>query len=212
MSFEPYQDEWESICRLGCVKKYRSGEWLYMQGEKDIGLYCLLKGKIRNSSYLANGAEKTNVIYEAPAFSGETSVIDDNVSVCASRAMTNVEVAIVQRRVARAFIESHPRFMLLLLHNYARMIRGLELQTESACLNTTQKLARMLANFEDYGYFFQCDGSLLPVTHEILASFLGVTRAKVTHALNLFENQSLIHKKRGKIEILDREGLRVFYE
>ncbi|MDR1321977.1 MAG: Crp/Fnr family transcriptional regulator [Gracilibacteraceae bacterium] len=205
--------EWNSVRALGEKRSFCAGEFLYLQGESDIGLICLVKGRIRNSFSFASGAEKTMSIVEGPAIIGETAVIDGGASICSPRAMTDVEAVMIQRDVARTFIESHPNFMLLLLQNYTKIIRGLELQTESLILNTTQKLARLLVNFRAYGFYYpHPDDENIQVTHEILASFLGVSRTKITEALVLFEEKKLIRKSRGRIEILARDGLKALYE
>ncbi|EHR01089.1 Crp/Fnr family transcriptional regulator [Bradyrhizobium sp. WSM471] len=51
------------------------------------------------------------------------------------------------------------------------------------------------------------DTHVLPVTHDYLASVLGLRRAGVTEALIRFEKQRLIRKMRGILHINDRHGL-----
>jgi CRP-like cAMP-binding protein len=47
----------------------------------------------------------------------------------------------------------------------------------------------------------------LPVTHEYLATILGLRRAGVTEALNRFEASGLLCKTRGALEVRDRKHL-----
>ncbi|MCC8949392.1 Crp/Fnr family transcriptional regulator [Bradyrhizobium sp. Arg62] len=51
------------------------------------------------------------------------------------------------------------------------------------------------------------DAHTLPVTHEYLSSVLGLRRAGVTETLSQFEEQGSIRKRRGVLEIDDRESL-----
>ncbi|AMA60030.1 Crp/Fnr family transcriptional regulator [Bradyrhizobium sp. CCGE-LA001] len=51
------------------------------------------------------------------------------------------------------------------------------------------------------------DSQVLPVTHDYLASVLGLRRAGVTEALMRFEEQSLIRKMRGLLQIDRRKCL-----
>ncbi|UQR61486.1 Crp/Fnr family transcriptional regulator [Bradyrhizobium sp. C-145] len=51
------------------------------------------------------------------------------------------------------------------------------------------------------------DANVLPVTHEYLSSVLGLRRAGVTETLNRFEEQHLIRKTRGVIQIGERRCL-----
>jgi CRP-like cAMP-binding protein len=47
----------------------------------------------------------------------------------------------------------------------------------------------------------------LPLTHESLAILLGVRRASVSEAAEMLQRAGLIAYQRGRIAILDREGL-----
>jgi CRP-like cAMP-binding protein len=47
----------------------------------------------------------------------------------------------------------------------------------------------------------------VPLTHEILSVMLGVRRASVTVALDVFEKRGLISARRGSITIAERKGL-----
>jgi Crp-like helix-turn-helix domain len=47
----------------------------------------------------------------------------------------------------------------------------------------------------------------LPYPLEFLALMLGVRRAGVTEALNQLDRKAVIRLSRGRIEIVDREGL-----
>lgn len=48
---------------------------------------------------------------------------------------------------------------------------------------------------------------VLPLTHELLASMLGVRRSSVTEVLHPLQGEGLIRCGRGEITVLDREGL-----
>jgi CRP-like cAMP-binding protein len=65
-----------------------------------------------------------------------------------------------------------------------------------------QRLARWLLMAQD-----RVDGNRLPLTHEFLALMLGVRRPGVTVAVNLLEERGLIRAERGRLVVLDRDGL-----
>ena len=65
-----------------------------------------------------------------------------------------------------------------------------------------QRLARWLLMAHD-----RVDSDVLFMTHDILAAMLGVRRVGVTNALHVLEGERLIRAYRGRIRLLDREGL-----
>lgn len=65
-----------------------------------------------------------------------------------------------------------------------------------------ERLARWLLMAHD-----RLDGDELPLIHEFLALMLAVRRPGVTVALQALEKDGLIDRKRGYIQVTDREGL-----
>ncbi|WP_407165989.1 Crp/Fnr family transcriptional regulator [Bradyrhizobium sp. ORS 111] len=66
-----------------------------------------------------------------------------------------------------------------------------------------QRLASWLCLASD-----AADARVLPVTHDYLSSVLGLRRAGVTETLARFEEQGLIRKTRGVLQIDERKGLK----
>ena len=208
-----YVKEWELLTSLGSKRVCKPGEIIYMQGKKDVGLVCIMCGKVKNCVYLANGTEKVICIYGAPAITGETAVIDNKETVVSTQALTKVEVMVVPAQEVHKLMEQNSRVMMMLLEVYTEKIRCLQLQTESVCLNTQQKLARMLNNFYSYGVFSHGEESkVLVVTHNQLAAFLGTTRPRITSILSMFEANGFIKRSHGSIEITNENALKAFYE
>ena len=212
-NFKSYTKEWDTLLSIGVKRIYKSGEIIYMQGEKDIGLICIMRGKVKNFMCFSNGTEKVTLLLEAPAIIGETAVIDNKGSIVSTQALTETEVIIVPAHSIRELLQQDPRFMMMLLEIFAAKIRSLEMQAESVVLNTQQRLARMLINFYSYGVFSQgADSNVLNITHDQLAGFLGTTRPKITSFLSGFESQGIIKRSRGTIEVLDEKALKEYYE
>ena len=68
--------------------------------------------------------------------------------------------------------------------------------------NIPERLARWLLMARD-----RVEGDGIALTHEFLATMLGVNRPGVTTALQEFERRGLIDGRRGVITILDRSAL-----
>jgi CRP-like cAMP-binding protein len=103
---------------------------------------------------------------------------------------------------ARA-ISTMPAFRALM---YAHLHAFLEQVMVSAACNgahsLTQRLARWLLMMRDRG-----DSDAMPLTHNLLAEMLGVQRPTVTNVARQLEHAGLIERGRGKITILNRQGL-----
>jgi CRP-like cAMP-binding protein len=66
-----------------------------------------------------------------------------------------------------------------------------------------QRLARWLLLAHD-----RVDGAELPVTHELLATMLGVRRPGVTEALAGLEAQGIVARARGVLRVIDADALK----
>jgi CRP-like cAMP-binding protein len=82
----------------------------------------------------------------------------------------------------------------------------LDLSGQTAACNRLhsieQRCARWLLMARD-----RLDGNTMPMTHEFLASMLGVRRAGITETIGELERSGLIRNTRGRVTIGDRDGL-----
>ena len=82
----------------------------------------------------------------------------------------------------------------------------LNLSAQTAACNRLhtieQRCARWLLMAHD-----RLQTDLMPMTHEFLASMLGVRRAGVTETAGELQRSGLIHYHHGRLTIIDREGL-----
>jgi CRP-like cAMP-binding protein len=92
------------------------------------------------------------------------------------------------------------RHLLLFIHSFMIQMSQTSLSNKHGSLE--ERLARWLLMSHD-----RVDGDRLNLTHEFLATMLGVRRAGVTEGTAILEGKGVILAKRGEITILDREGL-----
>ncbi len=109
---------------------------------------------------------------------------------------------ITSSKFHKAMERSASLHRLLLHYAHACLIQTAQTAVANGRSKVEERLARWLLMAHD-----RLDGDELPLTHEFLATMLGVRRPGVTVALNLLEQTGLIRTKRGVIVIIDREGL-----
>lgn len=194
---------------LGPIQKFQPGDIIYNQDEPGSGLIYLDEGRIKNSFVYSDGTEKNLNFLDAPSISGETAIIDGGTSVCSAIALTKAKVVLIPREQARQLLLNNPNLMLIFLEYMAKKIRSMQIQAREVVSNIPQRLAYILLDSGKYGiYIHKEQQSILYITHDELAGFVGTTRPKITQHLNAFMKQGLIAKGRGFIEIKDPEGLR----
>lgn len=89
-----------------------------------------------------------------------------------------------------------------------RYVRVLLVQTSQTALangrgKLDERLARWLLMWDD-----RVSDPSASITHDFVALLLGVTRPGVTVALHMLEGKGLIRSTRGRVRIVDRDGLR----
>lgn len=119
---------------------------------------------------------------------------------------TLVQVAGTAHRIHTATVLDLIGNSPTLQSRFLRYIHAFASQTASTVLANARfgleaRLARWLVMIHD-----RIDGDLL-ITHDFLSVILGVRRAGVTTAMHVLEGEHLIRTARGKVSILDRDGL-----
>ncbi|SDP86470.1 cAMP-binding domain of CRP or a regulatory subunit of cAMP-dependent protein kinases [Phyllobacterium sp. YR620] len=152
---------------------------------------------------LSDGRDIEIGLFGADGMSHVGAVLGDELSPY----RTVVQVAGKGNRIAadrfRRAIEGNSDLMRLFL-KYAR---SFSIQTGSTALANGRstieaRLARWLLMMHD-----RISGEYLGVTHEFLATMLGVRRPSVTDALHILEGEHLVISRRSEIVIRDRHGL-----
>ncbi|MCJ2056587.1 Crp/Fnr family transcriptional regulator [Methylobacterium sp. J-048] len=112
--------------------------------------------------------------------------------------MLSLDVAVLREEVER-----RPA-MRRLLHRFiqAQFVQTAQTAFANARGNTATRLARWLLMCHD-----RVDDDRITVTQDFMSFMLGVERPGVTAALRILEKAGFVLKRRGVVEVADREGL-----
>lgn len=119
----------------------------------------------------------------------------------------NVQVAGTALRISASEFQNAIRQSRTLHDSCLRFARALEIQIASTVsaggrTNLEERLARWLLMVQD-----RLDTDTLEITHEFLAQMLCCRRPGVTVALHQLEGKNLVRSTRGRLTVLDRDGL-----
>jgi CRP-like cAMP-binding protein len=135
--------------------------------------------------------------------SGITVVLDNH----SSPNDVNVQAVGTAHRIASDQLRQALRqssSLRMVLHSFAHVFTVQLAQTALANgrAKISERLARSLLMAHD-----RLDGDDIQLTHEFIATMLGVRRPGVTDALHELEGKGLIQSSRAAISVLDRQGL-----
>lgn len=176
---------------------------IYQPDEKIRHIYFPETSVISVVTYLENGDCVETGIIGNDGVSGTETILGED----ASPREAMVQLAGIGNRLTtdkfKEFFNTEPLFAKKVMRFVYSFIG--QISQNPACLcfhNIEQRLARWLLMFHD-----RASGDELKLTQEFIAVMLGVHRPSVSkHAFNLQE-KGLIKYNRGKISILDRDGL-----
>ena len=180
---------------------YRRGQLIYMQGQTPEYLYCLLDGTVRTGILSDRGEEKLLTTYHAGSIFGEASFFDGMPRVSTATAHTDCRIVRLSHNTVDALFRKDPSLASAMITYLARTVRLLSGHVDTMSFQTADKrLKDLLLNHP-------ASNGRIPLTHEELASALGVSRVTVSRILGDFSRQGLIQTGYGFILIKDRAGL-----
>jgi CRP-like cAMP-binding protein len=121
---------------------------------------------------------------------------------------TYMQVGGAGRRVSAASLrdvmsQSKSLQRVLLRQGYAFTVQLAQTALANGRHKIEERLARWLLMAHD-----RIDGDELPLTHEFLALMLGVRRSGVTVALTILQREGMVRVRRGRVVVIDRDGLK----
>ena len=196
-----------------------AGDWLFRRGDPPCGLYAVARGALSISGTAACGEQARTALLalvEPPMWLGEIALFDGAQRTHDAQASTACIVLHVPQAPLMEWLAAHPghwQALALLLTDKLRVcLVALE---EHTLLPAPQRLARRLVRMAEGFDQWQPDGQgrqrwrrELDVSQEQLARMLGLSRQTTNQILQELQLAGCLQLRRGKMEVLDRQGLR----
>jgi CRP-like cAMP-binding protein len=184
--------------------RYRRGHVIYDQTRPSVGIYLMLHGRVKACVTLEDGTQAALGIYARDDFFGEAGLL--GLPAYPERATTLEDTAVMiwTRAEIEEQVEQHPRLGMALVQ--MAVARCLDLETRLEALaneKTPARVARALAEFAERQGTPKEDGAVFvpPLTHQLIAEYVGTSREIVTFQMNQLRQLGLIRYSRRGIDV-----------
>jgi CRP/FNR family cyclic AMP-dependent transcriptional regulator len=190
-------------------RTYHRHTILFDKGSPAQTLYLIESGRVRVFIPSETGEELSMNVYGAGDVVGELCILD-GLPRCASAMTMEESVALtLDREDLRRCVAASPDIAFAIMEVLSTRLRYSTEYAESlAFLDVYGRVASRLLELADRSRVGTEETETgVELTQEELATLVGATRRSVSKALGAFQDQGLIRLGRGRITILDREGL-----
>lgn len=192
---------WAPLAEGRAVNKYASGRMIYLQGTEADRFYYILKGSVKIFISSPEGDERTLTLHHAGELIGEAAFFDGQPRVSSAVAVTDCELAAVDRAGLAAVFAKHPDLAVSMLEYLARTVRLLSAHVDGSFLQADRRIARHLLTLPT-----GADGTLR-CTHEEIGSSVGASRVTVSRVLGALAQGGMLETGYRSVRILDRTAL-----
>jgi CRP/FNR family cyclic AMP-dependent transcriptional regulator len=193
------------------LKNFGPGETIFRMGDPGEAMMAVVSGSIKVSVSSQDGKEMILAILHANDIIGEIAILDGKERTADAVALTEAQLAILDRRDVMAFFDAHPRMWARIVDVLCRRLRATnEHFADVALLPLPKRLAKALirlASAEAQG-----DKTLrdIPMSQADLGKVVNASRETVNKLLNEWKGKGIVSIEKGLVRIADAEGLEDF--
>jgi CRP/FNR family transcriptional regulator, cyclic AMP receptor protein len=200
---EQREDALVYLPRKGVIE-YRRGQIIYDEQRPSIGLYLIVKGRVKVSITMEDGSQTVTGVYCADEFFGEAAMLGQPQRQERATTLENTTLMSWTTDEIEDQIERQPKLGMALIQNLVDRCLDFEARLQSMALDKTpQRVALCLLSFARRLGTPGVDGSVRipPFTHQLLSEYVGTSREIVTFQMNHLRQLGLLRYSRKAIEI-----------
>lgn len=181
-------------------RTYEKDEVVFLEGEECQGLYMVRTGAVKIFKLSPEGREQILTYTQSGGSFNEVAVFDGGPNPANVSAVEFTSLWIIPRPAIIDLIKRRPEVALAVIQNLGARLRHLVGLVEDLSLRqVSSRLAKLLLETGS--------GQGRTLTQQEMASRLGTVREMIGRSLRQLEARGLIKIERGRIVIIDREGL-----
>jgi CRP/FNR family transcriptional regulator len=192
-------------------KNYKRDEIIFFEDEPGIGLFLIIKGKVKLAKITADGKEQILHILQKGDLFAEVVLFDQGNYPATAVALEDSCLGIIKRDKIESLIKRKPSIAIKLLNVMGRRLRRAQERIGSFGIkNSSSRLASIIV-YQGNKYGQKLKGGIkisLALTQEELSNIVGVSRETISRILKKFEKKGLLEVKRKQIIIKDLENLK----
>lgn len=192
---------------LGRVLSYPADAPIFHKGDPGDVMFSILSGQVAIHTASATGKMMILNILDAGDVMGEIALIDGKPRTAAASTLRPAELFRIDRAAFIPFLERHPRLCIRMMSVLCERLRWVSETVEDAVFHDVpRRLARRLLLLADtYGQETRTGGVriLQPLSQEVLAAMLGVSREMVNKCLKVLKTAGTITYAKGFIIVTD---------
>lgn len=201
------EPEMAVIAEAAPMRRYAAGELVHTPTQTSEALYILKEGRVRVFRVAADGRTLTTAILSPGTVFGEMVVVGQMMHGSFAEALDDVTVCVLSRGDVRRYLLEDARIATRIAEILGRRLAELERRLSETVFSTVpQRVASTLATLATERTLGR--SPVVQVTHQQLAGVAGTSRESTTKALGNLADLGLIRLGRGRITVLDPEGLR----
>jgi CRP/FNR family transcriptional regulator len=192
------------------VLEYGKGEVIYSYDQPHSDLYLVLTGMVKVTRVSNHGSPLLVDLYGTDDFFGEAAFVSPLQAFEQATAHQHSTLMAWKAAEIEELIQKRPRLAVALLQAFGQRSIGLTQRLESLSTDRIdRRLALALIRFAERLGRQQEDGSLQmePLTHELLAQYVGTSRELITCHMTKLRKQGLLQYSRRSI-VVHRDLLR----
>lgn len=197
------------------LKNFAAKTVLYTPEDANEILFMIKKGRVRLFRLSPDGKTFTTAILEKGTFFGKMALLGQTLYGNYAEAVTDCTICLINRSDAKTYLINDSRIAYRIIETLGKRLLETEQRLADIALKQVPaRVASLLLQFankqaEYEGGAAQTSGDAVEIiaTHEELAQLLGIHRETMTRTLKEFSRLNLIKLQRGRISLLDLDGL-----
>jgi len=196
-----------TLADIVTFRRYAKGSIIISQDDVGTCMYLLTSGRAKVSIASPDGKELVLDFLEAPAHFGEMSLVDSQSRSADVRAVTDVEVLVLEGRDLSAAVQIQPRLALSLIATLSQRLRGTIARLEDLAFHdATHRVMRVILNVATAGFETRGAPVVQGMTHNDIATLAGTSRETASRIISQLTREGII-VARGRRLSVDLFGL-----